>query len=53
MANKKDILKLHDMFFASCPTGLEEELAKEVKKLDYKKKSLKVTKGGVHFEGLT
>ncbi len=52
MANKKDILKLHDMFFASCPTGLEEELAKEVKKLDYKKKSLKVTKGGVHFEGL-
>lgn len=46
----KSITKLKDQFFASCPTGLEEMLAQEIKILpDYK--SLKVTKGGVHFEG--
>ena len=45
----KEIEKLKDEFFASCPTGLEELLAAEVKSLAYEK--LRVTKGGVHFRG--
>ena len=45
----KDIEKLKDEFFASCPTGLEELLAAEIKALPYEK--LRVTKGGVHFQG--
>lgn len=44
----KKIEKLKDAFFASCPTGLEELLASEIKALDYNK--LRVVKGGVHFE---
>lgn len=43
----KIIDKIKDEFFASCPTGLEEMLASEIKKLKYTK--LEVTKGGVHF----
>ncbi|MDP7319648.1 MAG: THUMP domain-containing protein [Bacteriovoracaceae bacterium] len=46
MAKKID--KLKDMFFASCPTGLEELLAAEIKQLQYQK--IEITKGGVHFE---
>ncbi len=45
----KEIEKLKDEFFASCPTGLEELLAAEVKALDYEK--LRVVSGGVHFKG--
>lgn len=45
----KSIEKLKDEFFASCPTGLEELLAAEIKSLPYEK--LRVTKGGVHFQG--
>lgn len=46
MAKKID--KLKDMFFASCPTGLEELLANEIKALE--PQELQVTKGGVHFK---
>ncbi|MBD66695.1 MAG: hypothetical protein CME62_15915 [Halobacteriovoraceae bacterium] len=46
----KNITKIKDQFFASCPTGLEELLAAEIKKLDYQK--LKVVKGGVHFDAM-
>lgn len=45
--SKKQIDKVKDEFFASCPTGLEEVLASEIKALAYE--SLNVTKGGVHF----
>ncbi len=45
MAKKID--KIHNEFFASCPTGLEELLAAEIKKIAHE--SLQVTKGGVHF----
>lgn len=44
----KEIEKLKDEFFASCPTGLEELLAAEIKVLEYEK--LRVTNGGVHFQ---
>lgn len=44
----KDIEKLKDEFFASCPTGLEELLAAEIKALDYER--IRVTKGGVHIK---
>ena len=40
--------KLKDMFFASCPTGLETLLEAEVKKITHE--SLEVTSGGVHFQ---
>ena len=46
MANK-EIEKIKDEYFASCPTGLEELLASEIKALTYEK--MTVTKGGVHF----
>jgi 23S rRNA G2445 N2-methylase RlmL len=46
MAKKID--KLQDQFFASCPTGLEDLLLKEVKQLDCK--TIEKTKGGIHFE---
>jgi len=43
----KVIDKLKKDFFASCPTGLEELLLKEVESL--KTSSVKLVKGGVHF----
>mgnify|MGYP003688149483 CR=1 FL=1 len=46
MAQKVD--KLKDLYFASCPTGLEELLETEVKAL--KHETVGVTRGGVHFE---
>jgi len=45
----KKVEKIKNEFFASCPTGLEELLASEIKALAYKK--LEVVKGGVHFSG--
>ena len=47
---EKEIIKLKNQFFAACPTGLEELLASEIKELEYVKESLRVVKGGVHFE---
>ncbi len=46
MAKKID--KLKDLYFASCPTGLEELLESEIKKLE--PMSTEIVKGGVHFE---
>ncbi len=46
MAKKID--KLQGEFFASCPTGLEELLANEIKCL--KPEKVEITKGGVHFK---
>ena len=43
----KKIEKIKEEFFASCPTGLEEMLASEIKPLSHV--SIEVTKGGVHF----
>lgn len=40
--------KLKNHFFASCPIGLEELLAQEVKKLETK--NIEITNGGVSFE---
>ena len=43
----KTIDKPQNEFFASCPTGLEELLANEIKALE--PESVEITKGGVHF----
>lgn len=47
--SSNEITNLKNSFFASCPTGLEELLAAEIKALEYEK--LSVVKGGVHFLG--
>lgn len=44
----KKIDKIKDMFFASCPTGLEPLLAQEIKNLPHQ--NLEITSGGVHFQ---
>lgn len=43
----KKIDKMHEQFFASCPTGLEELLKAEIQQLN--PKDIHLTKGGVHF----
>lgn len=47
MATDKDITKYKLEFFASCPTGLEEILQKEINDLGIDK--TEITKGGVHI----
>lgn len=44
----KEIKKIKDTFFASCPKGIEEVLEKEIQ--EFGVKSTKVFKGGVEFE---
>ena len=48
----KKIEKIKNGFFASCPSGLEELLAAEIKSLRFdnlKYEKIEVVKGGVHF----
>lgn len=49
---KKEIEKVKNGYFASCPTGLEELLAAEIKSLRFdnqKYEKIEVVKGGVHI----
>jgi 23S rRNA G2445 N2-methylase RlmL len=48
MANKKEILKIKDLYFAICPHTFEDLLIAEMKEIGIK--NLDPVKGGVYFE---